>query len=100
MRISTQSSEKIKAIGFVCALMVVAIHCATIPKEWWNGTLHMPRWVVALQTLGTDTLARLAVPWFFVVSGFFLVKGLKFDEDHQCSALFAWWKQCYNGLSA
>ena len=94
MTISSKSSERIKAIGFVCALMVVAIHCAAIPKEWWNGTLDMPRWVVALQTLGADTLARLAVPWFFVVSGFFLVKGLKFDEGHRYNALFAWWMQC------
>lgn len=76
MKIDAQNSERIRAISFVCALMVVAIHCGSIPKGWWDGLCDMPKWIVGLQTLGTDTVSRLAVPWFFVVSGFFLVKGL------------------------
>ena len=58
--ISRTTSERIKAIGFVSALMVVAIHCTAIPKGWWDGTVDVPKWIVALQALGTDTLARLA----------------------------------------
>lgn len=96
MEVTSQISERIRAISFVCALMVVAIHCTSIPKGWWDGALDMPKWIVALQTLGTDTLARLAVPWFFVVSGFFLVKGLDLSgaiglgSNVRCVLL--WWK--------
>ena len=97
MQIEKKDSEKIKAICFLCALMVVAIHCTAIPKDWWNGTLDMPKWIVALQTLGTDTVARLAVPWFFVISGFFLVKNLSVSQDLGFSAMireiFSWWRK-------
>jgi fucose 4-O-acetylase-like acetyltransferase len=72
MKISAESSEKIKAIGFLCALLVVPIHCPTISRcgeaSWW---------IVALQTVGCDTISRLAVPWFFITSGFFLALGFQ-----------------------
>ena len=96
MELDRKTSERIKAIGFVCALMVVAIHCAAIPKGWWDGSVDIPKWIVALQALGTDTLARLAVPWFFVISGFFLVKGIRdVGENDGCCrlcGLFGWWR--------
>ena len=97
MQIEKRDSEKIKAIGFLCALMVVAIHCTAIPKDWWNGTLDMPKWIVALQALGSDTIARLSVPWFFVISGFFLVKNLDIPEHtgfvERVCEIFPWWKK-------
>ena len=97
MRIEKQDSEKIRAIGFLCALMVVAIHCTSIPKDWWDGTLDMPKWIIALQALGSDTVARLAVPWFFVISGFFLVKNLDIPEctefAERVREIFLWWKK-------
>lgn len=97
MKIEQQDSEKIKAIGFLCALMVVAIHCTAIPKDWWSGSLDMPKWIVALQTLGTDTVARLAVPCFFVISGFFLVKNLNlpgYAGPAECvHEVCLWWKK-------
>ncbi len=88
------TSNRIKAIGFLCALMVVAIHCTAIPKDWWDGAADIPRWIVGLQALGTDTLARLAVPWFFVISGFFLVRGLadELNDGSLMSRLFGWWR--------
>ena len=97
MKIDTQNSERIRAISFVCALMVVAIHCGSIPKGWWDGSCNMSAWIVGLQTIGTNTLARLAVPWFFVVSGFFLVKGLDLSgaigiRGKVCCVL-SWWKR-------
>lgn len=96
MQISKESSERIRAISFVCALMVVAIHCSSIPKGWWDGSSAMPSWIVGLQTFGTDTLSRLAVPWFFVVSGFFLVKGLDLSDAIGVSgnvrSVLPWWK--------
>ena len=99
MELSRKTSERIKAIGFVCALMVVAIHCVAIPKGWWNGSVDIPRWIVALHALGTDALARLAVPWFFVISGFFLVKGIRdVGENDGCCrlcGLFRWWRSSF-----
>lgn len=80
----------------MCALMVVAIHCGSIPKGWWDGSCDMPAWIVGLQTFGTDTLSRLAVPWFFVVSGFFLVKGLDLSGaigiSGKTDCVLVWWK--------
>lgn len=97
MQISKESSERIRAISFVCALMVVAIHCSSIPKGWWDGSSDMPTWIVGLQTLGTDTFSRLAVPWFFVVSGFFLVKGLDLSGTvgirGKICRMLSWWKR-------
>lgn len=97
MELDRKTSERIKAIGFVCALMVVAIHCAAIPKGWWDGSVDIPKWIVALQALGTDTLARLAVPWFFVISGFFLVKNLEIPEHtgsvERVRGIFLWWRK-------
>ena len=103
MRIEKRDSEKIRAIGFLCALMVVAIHCTSIPKDWWNGTLDMPKWIIALQALGSDTVARLAVPWFFVISGFFLVKNLDIPEctefAERVREIFLWWKKFFGTSS-
>ena len=97
MRIEKRDSEKIRAIGFLCALMVVAIHCTSIPKDWWLGTLDMSCWIVVLQTFGTDTIVRLAVPWFFVISGFFLVKNLEIPEHtgsvERIRGIFLWWRK-------
>ena len=97
IKVTLQSSERIRAISFVCALMVVAIHCTSIPKDWWRGTLDMPCWIVVLQTFGTDTVVRLAVPWFFVISGFFLIKNLEIPEYTGLVArvckIFLWWRK-------
>ena len=97
MEISKEGSERIRAISFVCALMVVGIHCSSIPRGWWSGASDTPVWIVALQTLGTNTIARLAVPWFFVISGFFLVKDLDISSASGFSGcfcgVFAWWKR-------
>jgi len=72
MKISAESSEKIKAIGFLCTLLVVPIHCTTI-----SGCGEVPGWIVALQAVGCDTISRLAVPWFFIIAGFFLALGFQ-----------------------
>ena len=97
MKIDSGMSVKIKAISFVCALMVVTIHCTSMPKGWWDGSFDLPTWIVGLQTIGTNTVSRLAVPWFFVVSGFFLVKGLDLSgavgiHGKVCCVL-SWWKR-------
>ncbi len=65
-------SRHLAVMSFVCACMVVAIHCTPSPVDYsWQW------WIVGL--LGKDGLCRIAVPWFFVASGYFCVCHL--DED-------------------
>ena len=69
MNITKENSEAIRAISFLCALLVVPIHCTSATTLAMSGEVSAPRWAVILQLLGADTISRLAVPRFFVVSG-------------------------------
>jgi len=70
--ISQETSRRMSVMSCICACMIVAIHCTPNPPlgdwEWWVANL-----------VGADGLCRIAVPWFFVASGFFL--GGRFGED-------------------
>ena len=72
--ISAENSQKIKNMSLLCAAYVVSIHIgipAGLEKSTWFA-----------QQLIVDGLARIAVPFFFVVSGFFLAA--HFSEE-------GWW---------
>lgn len=58
-------SNKFKWMGLLAALMVVAIHVYPQPDGW--GT---PAWWV--KSLLSDGICRMAVPFFFLASGYFL----------------------------
>jgi len=75
MRISDETSEKISFWSFVFSLLVVVIHCA------WKPETEVERLTFALVR---TTLARMAVPFFFACSGYFLAR--HFDE-------FGWWRR-------
>lgn len=90
MKITKENSEAIRAVSFLCALLVVPIHCTSATTLWIFGEVSAPRWAVALQLLGSDTVSRLAVPWFFVVSGFFLAHHLTASAKE--SDVLAWWR--------
>ena len=79
--ISRATSEKLRALAFLLALLVVPIHCGSL-----KGVEALPTWIRALQAFGSDTISRLAVPFFFVVSGFFLMKGIESGK------VLEWWK--------
>ena len=64
MKVTEATSQKIKNMSLLCAAFVVSIHIG-IP-----GELDSPLWLV--HQLVVDGIARIAVPFFFVVSGFFL----------------------------
>lgn len=68
-------SNKISNMGFCCALLVVFIHCYHGPKT--VGTSPWMIWYLIRYVLGT-----IAVPFFFLVSGYFLARHC--DED-------GWW---------
>lgn len=57
-------SAKIRNMSFVCALLVVCIHC--------NVSLSVKHDVFWLMQLTTCTLCEIAVPFFFMISGFLL----------------------------
>ena len=70
--ITQETSRRMAVMSFICVCMIVAIHCTPRPPlnswQWW-----------AVNLLGGDGFCRIAVPWFFVASGFFLAG--HFDED-------------------
>ena len=72
-RISAETSRRIRNLGFICSLLVCALH-ASWPYE---GTGLIARRMFQF------VLGPAAVPFFFMVSGFFLAS--HFEED-------GWWK--------
>ena len=76
-RLDGDLSRKIANMGFVCAMLVVVIHLENVPKE--TGSLA---WVV--HYFIRYILAVVAVPYFFLVSGYFL--SLRIGEP-------GWWSR-------
>lgn len=66
MKISEEISQKIRNMSIICAVLVVTIHVGW-PHDSFSFT-----WFV--HHVIQNGVARLAVPFFFVVSGFFLSK--------------------------
>ena len=90
MTLTREQGESFAAVGFLCSLMVVAIHCSGLAKVWLAGADGgISPWAAALQFVGTETAVRCAVPWFFLASGFFLVKHVG-ESD-----LGPWWRRMF-----
>lgn len=64
MAVEATVSQKIRNLGFVCALLVVATHVS-----WAHDGLG-PSW--AVWNLVDQGVSRIAVPFFFCVSGYML----------------------------
>ena len=81
VNISERTSRKIARLGVVCAMLVVFIHSylAHAPDEPFNPVASF------VQEMLSQGIARVAVPFFFVVSGFFLYRDYEFT--------FAWYKR-------
>ena len=69
------TSNRLKAVAFVCALLVVTIHSWS-PSAWCNAEKAVAggwtEWQAAIAFLLSCTISRIAVPCFFVMTGFFL----------------------------
>ena len=72
MQLDRQISVKITNMAFVCALMVVVIHV------WCEANTGSVCWW--LHELSANGICRIAVPFFFSVSGYFL--GRRIGEPH------------------
>lgn len=63
--ISSELSRRFGVFGFMCAVLIVLIHAMPHPPidtwQWWVSNF-----------VGTEGLCRVAVPFFFFISGFFL----------------------------
>ena len=73
---SAHHSENYNAIDlvkFLCAIMVFTIHFPPFAVE--NSTAKQ-----MLNFLLQNCLCRLAVPFYFIVSGFFLFRKMSFDN--------------------
>lgn len=66
MVISKNLSAKITILSFVAMVSVVCIHASGFSS---NG--DMPQWTKFISIMISKSFARFAVPFFFVVSGFF-----------------------------
>ena len=75
MKISEVSSQKIKNMSLLCAFFVVSIHVS-----WTHEQALSAGWF--MYNAIAQGIARIAVPFFFVVSGYFLAQ--HFDEE-------GWW---------
>ena len=75
--ITEEASQKIKNMSLLCAFLVVSIHV-----DWPSDVPLSAGWVLSNALAGG--YAGIAVPFFFVVSGYFLAK--HFDED-------GWWRR-------
>lgn len=64
MKIAVETSQKLKNMSFLCAMLVVTMHIGLSRK------FDSQYWLVG--QLISEGVARIAVPFFFVVSGFFL----------------------------
>ena len=80
-KISDRSSRKIARIGVVCAMLVVFIHSylAHAPDEPFSPFASF------VQEFISQGIARIAVPFFFAISGFFLYRDYEFT--------FAWFRK-------
>ena len=70
MGVSEEYSLKVKHLSFLAMIGVVLIHANTI-----SGINNLPSWCTISEMLLTRTFIRWAVPFFFVVSGFFFGNG-------------------------
>lgn len=77
-KISEALSAKMANMSFACACMIVLFHATPAPQAggfaWWMCHL-----------LGREGICMIAVPWFFLSSGFFLAGHLG-----ECEG---WWKR-------
>ena len=77
MNVSIETSNKLKNMALLCSVLVVGIHV-----RWPHDDEFSLGWFG--YHFIKDGVARIAVPFFFVVSGFFLAR--HFDEP-------GWWRR-------
>ena len=67
MKLSDITSQNIRALSFICALLIVPIHASYLGQG-----VSMTRFERCVMFVISDGVCRVAVPFFFIVSGFLL----------------------------
>ena len=75
MKVSEETSQKIKNMSIICAMLVVTIHVG------WPHEVLCPTWFIYHLVKGG--IAPIAVPFFFIVSGFFLAAHFNEPDWHR-----------------
>ena len=77
-------SEWIRVVSFFCALLIVPIHASFLGQQ-----VELSVFDRAIMTVLSDGICRIAVPVFFVISGFFLAIGWRKNQGKSwyCSLL-------------
>ena len=84
MKVSEYTSRKIARLSIVCACLVVFLHSYSKPlSQSMSGSVAW--WA---QDLISQGISRAAVPFFFVVFGFFL-----FRDYEPRNSQWGWWKR-------
>lgn len=71
-------SDKIKIASLLCTLMVIFRHSLNM-EAFWGGYANAPVGVFFVEG-GVSTLTEIAVPYFFLVSGFFFFRTDFYDK--------------------
>lgn len=68
--ISHELSLKIKTLSFISIVFVVFIHAGTTTVVHSQSSISLSPWIQYLQLFISEGIARMAVPFFFLTSGF------------------------------
>lgn len=89
-KVTEISSKDLKALGFLCSLMVIWIHCWS-PSSYFCGESDFSTIQAGLAFGLTCSFARCAVPIFFIVSGFFLALDYRRNQVCAPNEIFRWY---------
>lgn len=77
-------SEKIKVVSFICTVMVVYRHGFNLHAFGLNDNIDS---YIAFIEYGISKLTEVAVPYFFIVSGFFFFRYTYYDKSEYVKML-------------
>ena len=77
-------SDRIKMASFICTIMVILRHSLNHMAFWgeWRGDL-----LAGVIESGSSTVTEIAVPYFFLVSGFFFFKHSYYEKGEYLTML-------------
>lgn len=94
VHISDDLSQQFRAVAFLCALLVVPIHCWSL-SAWAAGVSELTSAQAGVLIFLTAAISRMAVPCFFVISGFFLALGFSEERTWYPKTLLKRFKSIY-----
>ncbi len=74
--LNKEESERLNILKYISIILVVYIHSYTTNLNFADGTvaISLPQWLMLLEDLVSQVVARCAVPMFFLISSILLFK--------------------------